>query len=271
MSSEYMERVMNASETTKFHFTENEPTPIVRDFKTFVNYIEDTPFAIGKKAGYIAYRHLVALNESMVNPNTENTPRTPQRFHPVFLSASPRFTRGRAFPGDFRTVSVQSDSSVSQTAPHNENVQSPSNGMMTSKLVSFVVCSAQRFISRHVSPWSRVGATNGPKQGPSAPPSGARRNAARRFRARFAAAAARQYERRDRPHPDVGEDRLAKPVDPYVVDIAQNIERNQVPLKRRGRRCMHGDQAALAERRFTNHQPIKRHVFEPQRECLRNP
>ena len=30
---------MNASETTKFCFTEDEPTPIVRDFNTFVNYM----------------------------------------------------------------------------------------------------------------------------------------------------------------------------------------------------------------------------------------
>jgi len=37
---------MNASETPKFRFTENEPTPIVRDFNTFVNYIEDTPFEL---------------------------------------------------------------------------------------------------------------------------------------------------------------------------------------------------------------------------------
>ena len=40
-----MERVMNASETIKFRFVEDEPTPIVKDFNTFVNYIEDTDFA----------------------------------------------------------------------------------------------------------------------------------------------------------------------------------------------------------------------------------
>ena len=76
---------MNTSETTKFRFTENEPTPIVRDFNTFVNYIEDTPFAIGKRAGHIPYKHLVELNETMSSPNTENTPRTPQRFYPRLL------------------------------------------------------------------------------------------------------------------------------------------------------------------------------------------
>lgn len=73
---------MNASETPKFRFTENEPTPIVKDFNTFVNYIEDIPFAIGKKAGHIPYRHLVELNEIMSSPNIENTPRTSQRFYP---------------------------------------------------------------------------------------------------------------------------------------------------------------------------------------------
>ena len=73
---------MNASKTTKFRFNENEPTPIVRDFNTFVNYIEDTPFAIGKKARHMPYKHLVELNEAMSSPNAENTPRTPQRFYP---------------------------------------------------------------------------------------------------------------------------------------------------------------------------------------------
>ena len=75
---------MNASKISKFRFrfTENEPTPIVRDFNTFVNYIEDTPFAIGTKAGNIPYRQLVELNEIMSSPNTDNTPRTSQRFYP---------------------------------------------------------------------------------------------------------------------------------------------------------------------------------------------
>ena len=68
---------MNASGITKFHFTKNGPTPIVRDFNTSVNYIQDTPFAIGKKAGHIPYRHLVELNEIMSSSNTESTPRTP--------------------------------------------------------------------------------------------------------------------------------------------------------------------------------------------------
>jgi hypothetical protein len=45
----------------------------------------------------------------------------------------------------------------------------------------------------------------------------------------------------------------------------------QVTVKPRSRRGMQGDQAALSERRFTNHQPIARHVFAPQRECLRDP
>jgi hypothetical protein len=73
---------MNTSETPKFHFTENEPTPIVKDFNTFVNYIEETPFTMGVKSGHIPYKHLAALNESMSSPNTGNTPRTPQRFYP---------------------------------------------------------------------------------------------------------------------------------------------------------------------------------------------
>jgi hypothetical protein len=71
-----------AKNITRFRFSEDEPTPIVRDFSAFVNYLEDTPVALGKKAENIPYKHLVALNELMSSPNRGNTPRTPQRFYP---------------------------------------------------------------------------------------------------------------------------------------------------------------------------------------------
>ena len=66
----------------RFRFTEDEPTPIVKDFNAFVEYVEHTPFALTKKTGNIPYKYLVALNQLMSSPNTENTPRTPQRFYP---------------------------------------------------------------------------------------------------------------------------------------------------------------------------------------------
>jgi hypothetical protein len=71
-----------AGNITRFRFTEDEPTPIVRDFNVFVNYVEDTPFALGKKGGNMPCKHLVALNELMSSPNTGNTLRTPQRYYP---------------------------------------------------------------------------------------------------------------------------------------------------------------------------------------------
>jgi hypothetical protein len=72
----------NPKNIPRFRFTEDEPTPILRDFNTFVSYLEDTSFALGKKAGNIPYKHLVALNELMSTPNRENTPRTRQQYYP---------------------------------------------------------------------------------------------------------------------------------------------------------------------------------------------
>lgn len=67
----------------KFRFSEDEPTPIVRDFKAFINYMEDnSPLKMGGSRGNLSYKDLVALNELMSSPNTENTPRTPERFYP---------------------------------------------------------------------------------------------------------------------------------------------------------------------------------------------
>src|SRR5207237_4453816 len=45
----------------------------------------------------------------------------------------------------------------------------------------------------------------------------------------------------------------------------------QVPLQRRGRRLMQGNQTALAELRFANHQSIRGDVLEPESERLGDP
>jgi hypothetical protein len=71
----------NPKNIPRFRFTEDEPTPIVGDFKAFIDYTENTQFALGK-GGKIPFKHLVALNEMMSSPNRENTPRTPQQYYP---------------------------------------------------------------------------------------------------------------------------------------------------------------------------------------------
>ena len=71
----------NPKDIPRFRFTQDEPTPIVRDFNTFVNYIAGSSFALGK-GGNMPFKHLVALNEMMSTPNRENTPRTPQQYYP---------------------------------------------------------------------------------------------------------------------------------------------------------------------------------------------
>lgn len=72
----------NPKNIPRFRFTQDEPTPIVRDFNTFVSYLEDTSFALGEKTGNMPFKHLVALNELMSTPNRENTPRTRQQYYP---------------------------------------------------------------------------------------------------------------------------------------------------------------------------------------------
>jgi hypothetical protein len=66
----------------QFHFTDTEPAPLLKDFETFTRYLEQNAFALGKATEHIPYKPLAALNEAMTQPNTENTPRTPQHFYP---------------------------------------------------------------------------------------------------------------------------------------------------------------------------------------------
>lgn len=68
--------------TSVFCFTETQPTPLVKDFDSFLQYIQQNPFSLIKTSGLIPYNHLAALNERMTQPNTENTPRTPQKYYP---------------------------------------------------------------------------------------------------------------------------------------------------------------------------------------------
>jgi hypothetical protein len=65
-----------------FHFTEIEPTPLLKDFETFTRYLEQNAFALGKTTGYIPYKHLAPLNEGMTHPNMESNLRAPQDHYP---------------------------------------------------------------------------------------------------------------------------------------------------------------------------------------------
>ena len=65
-----------------FQFTETEPSPIVRDFDTFLSCLESTPVKISEKRRQMSYKALATLNELMTAPVPDNTPRTPQIFYP---------------------------------------------------------------------------------------------------------------------------------------------------------------------------------------------
>ncbi len=66
-----------------FQFSDTEPTPLLKDFETFCQYVEQNPFALGKATGLIPYKPLAELNAMMTHPNTENTPHTAQEYYPL--------------------------------------------------------------------------------------------------------------------------------------------------------------------------------------------
>lgn len=77
-----MKQPKRDSSISLFCFTETQPTPLVKDFDSFLQYIQQNLFPLSKGLGQIPFKHLVALNQMMTHPNTENTPRTPQKCYP---------------------------------------------------------------------------------------------------------------------------------------------------------------------------------------------
>ncbi|MEK7727630.1 MAG: plasmid pRiA4b ORF-3 family protein [candidate division KSB1 bacterium] len=66
-----------------FHFSETEPTPLLKDFETFCQYLEQKSFALGKATGLIPHKPLNELNALLTQPSTEHTSHTPQHYHPL--------------------------------------------------------------------------------------------------------------------------------------------------------------------------------------------
>jgi len=65
----------------KFTITETEPTPLIRDFQSFLDYIAAVkPYLTPK--GYIGGRALFEMNQRMVHPLDGVTVRTGQEFYP---------------------------------------------------------------------------------------------------------------------------------------------------------------------------------------------
>lgn len=63
--------------------SETQPTPIVRDFDTFVRYVADHDVRLTKVNEFISGRDLYRLNRNMTYSSPDTTPRSPQPFYPL--------------------------------------------------------------------------------------------------------------------------------------------------------------------------------------------
>ena len=67
--------------TDKFKITETEPTPLIRDFQSFLDYIGTNKLYSTPK-GYISGKDLFEINKRMTHPLGDTTVRTGQEFYP---------------------------------------------------------------------------------------------------------------------------------------------------------------------------------------------
>ena len=69
--------------TNRFTITETEPTPLLCDFQSFLDYIgANKPYLTPK--GYISGKDLFEVNKRMIHPLEGTTSRTGQEFYPQF-------------------------------------------------------------------------------------------------------------------------------------------------------------------------------------------
>ena len=63
--------------------TEKEPTPLLQDFTTFINYLRTHHIALTRTNEFISGRDLYELNQGMTHPIPGTTPRTAQTLYPL--------------------------------------------------------------------------------------------------------------------------------------------------------------------------------------------
>lgn len=64
--------------------TENEPTPILKDFATFIHYLKTHRIALTKANEFISGNNLFELNQQMTHPAPNTTTRTAQKYYPRY-------------------------------------------------------------------------------------------------------------------------------------------------------------------------------------------
>jgi len=64
--------------------TEYEPTPILKDFAAFINYLKTHRIVLTKANEFISGNNLFELNQQMTHPAPNTTTRTAQKYYPRF-------------------------------------------------------------------------------------------------------------------------------------------------------------------------------------------
>lgn len=63
---------------------ENEPTPILKDFAAFIQYLKTHQIVLTKVNEFISGKNLFELNQQMTHPQRNTVERTTQNFYPLF-------------------------------------------------------------------------------------------------------------------------------------------------------------------------------------------
>lgn len=66
-----------------FNITETEPTPLLRDFATFTQYLRTHHIVLTRVNEFISGKDLYALNQEMTYPLSDTTPQTDQTLYPL--------------------------------------------------------------------------------------------------------------------------------------------------------------------------------------------
>lgn len=69
--------------STRFKITETEPTPLLKDFAVFVEYVRTHQVVLTPTNEFIKGKDLYELNQEMTDPVLDNTPRTAQTLYPL--------------------------------------------------------------------------------------------------------------------------------------------------------------------------------------------
>ena len=80
-----------------FTITNTYPSPIVKDFLTFLDYCEKNPPNLTKTLDYLNQKTLWAINQQLDHPAQDVTPRSNQALNITFLADALLFCNRQSF------------------------------------------------------------------------------------------------------------------------------------------------------------------------------